>query len=149
MKLAIPKGNGGVYTFTNEGLKVGDKVFPLVDGWSHKGEWYVTGLSFKHDLDHDAFSIFACTGWRRTENKRKPHTIKRFDHPAGEPERIYTDKGYGPAQCYFKYLGIAEMPGLRRAGACKECGFDSECKIKQNRKDGCSFYKQKDKKQNG
>ena len=100
MKLAIPKGNGECHTFTNEGLKVGDKVFPLVSGWSHKGEWYLMYLEFHGD----ASSVFACTGWRSNEHKREPHTIISFDHPDGEPARIVTDRGYSPAQCYFKLI---------------------------------------------
>ena len=138
MKLAIPKGNGEFFTFTNEDLKIGDKVFPLLDGWSHGGKWYMTGLSFKHDLDHDAFSIFACTGWRRNEKRREPHTIMDFYVEDGL-RRIRTDKGYSPAEVYFKFTGIESMAGTE-AGPCSECGVEATCKLKQNRKGGCSFY---------
>lgn len=97
MKLAIPKGYGQFHKFTNEGLKVGDEVFPLIHGWSDKGEFYLT--SFDINSREDAFTVLAVTGW-----PSEPHTIKKIVKEEGEPLRIYTDKGYSPAEVYFKLI---------------------------------------------
>lgn len=102
MKLAIPKGGGEFYTFTNEDLKIGDKVFPLVHGWSHNGEWYLTDIAVWHDEDPE--NILACTGWSEKEEEREYHTIKDIVKYPNEPLRIITDRGYSPAQCYFKEI---------------------------------------------
>lgn len=144
MKLAIPKGDGGFYRFTNENLKVGDKVFPLVHGWSHKGEWYLTDLAFKHDLNHDAFSIFACTGWRKNEKLREPHTIKDFYVENGL-QYVHTDKGYSPVHVYFKDITPDEdKKFVSHRVNCIECKFDETCKLKTTKTDGCSFYMKKE-----
>lgn len=114
MRIAIPKGSGEFYTFSNEDLKVGDKVFPLVDGWSHNGRWHMTGLSFK---GKDVFSTLACTGWRKNESKREPHTIREFYFEDGL-RHVRTDKGYGNAEVYFKLLGIDGMDKMKKDGEC-------------------------------
>ena len=97
MKLAMPIGNGRFELFTNDGLHIGDQVFPLVNGYSHKGQWYLTGTY----LGEEADMIFACTGWRRNPNKREPHTIEAF-YPSDGQMYARTDRGYSPVEVYFK-----------------------------------------------
>lgn len=85
----------GEHLLTNEGLKLGDHVFPLVDGLRRNGKFYVAGLP---DPDDSAYTLLACTGF-----PSEPHTITEFYQDAGIP-CIRTDKGYSPAECYFKTI---------------------------------------------
>jgi hypothetical protein len=100
MKLALHKGDGEFFKFTNEGLKVGDQVYPLISGWSHNGEFYFVPC----DTHKDEFLMLAGTGWHPDPELREPHTIKSFEHPVEEPPRIRTDEGYGPDVVYFKEI---------------------------------------------
>lgn len=137
MKLAIPDGDGGFYTFTNENLKVGDEVFPLVNGWSHNGEWYLTDVVIHHDTS--AFHALALTGW-----PDEYHLIVQIVKSKNEPLRIYTNRGYSPAECYFKL--IEHVPSsIPSRVECSECRFDETCKIKKDKKvgGGCSFHGRK------
>lgn len=99
MKLAIPKGNCKFHLLTNEGIDIGDKVFPLLGGYSYDGEWYLTDVSIPLGNKLSAEHILAITGW-----PSEPHTVRAIVKPTNEPLRIYTDKGYSPAQCYFKKI---------------------------------------------
>lgn len=85
----------GEHLLTNEGLKLGDSVFPLVHGLQRNGKFYVAILP---DPDEDDFTLLACTGW-----PSEPHTITEFYQEGGIPH-IRTDHGYSPAECYFKSL---------------------------------------------
>ena len=90
---------------TNEGLQVGDKVFPMTHGLSRNGEYYLAGL-YSWDGDRDDFSILACTGF-----PSEPHTILEFgqDTSTGGTPYLRTDKGYGPSESYFKMLETKEI----------------------------------------
>ena len=95
MRLAIPKGNGVFHLLSNKNLKIGDKVFPLTTGYTHHGKYYVLDTCNYHN---NSYSLLACTGW-----PDQPHTIISLFQEDGLP-RIQTDKGEGPAACYFKEI---------------------------------------------
>lgn len=95
MNIAIPKKKGGkLYFLTNEGLKVGDEVFPIVSAFHEKGRLFVTDIIRTHE--DDPFNVDACTGWPLC-----PHIIRDFYKKEGL-SWIHTDKGYSPAEVYFK-----------------------------------------------
>ena len=72
---------------TNEGLKVGDKVFPISFGKT-------TGNKYKHMY----FDFNECVcGY-----PEDPHTILDLHHSEDKAYEIRTDKGYGPRESYFK-----------------------------------------------
>ena len=81
------------YFLTNDNLKVGDKVFPLVYTTHRKGKVYITGMI---GPEEDPHTILVCTGW-----PSEPHTIKDFYDDDGI-QWVHTDKGYSPAAVYFK-----------------------------------------------
>ena len=78
------------YTLSNDGLKVGDKVYPIARGRClDDGSWIL------HELD---FREFMC-GF-----PDEPHTIKDLKYSKSKPEEISTDKGYSPRECYYKIV---------------------------------------------
>ena len=97
MNIAIPKENGnGYHLLTNEGLKIGDKVFSLLFCYHNKDKIYVIDIRLHN---RDKRMIEACTGW-----PNDPHTIKEFYREDGL-QYIRTDMGYSPAYVYFKLIG--------------------------------------------
>lgn len=77
------------YTFSNENLKVGDKVFPISRG-------KVTDDKFEHwEFD---FRDFMC-GF-----PDEPHIILDLHHSNYKPYQSRTDHGYSPIECYFKII---------------------------------------------
>lgn len=89
MRIAIPKGNGEFHLLTNEGLSVGDKVFPIVHGWNDGKIWYLT------DIDYS----LVCSGW-----PTEPHTLLNLNHSDDKSYQVRTDHGYGPIEKYFKLI---------------------------------------------
>lgn len=89
MRIAIPTGAGDFARLTNEGLAVGDKVFPLTSGWTNGRKYYV--LRVTTDL--------TSSGW-----PSDPHTILDLNHGGSKSHEVRTDKGYGPRECYFKLM---------------------------------------------
>ena len=95
MNIAIPNGNGEFHLLTNERLAVGDQVFPMVHGYKKNGKFYL--LDF-NPTSYTPETLLAVTGWPSS-----PHTIKGFYLQDGL-EHIRTDKGYGPAESYFRIM---------------------------------------------
>ena len=94
MKIVIFKNNNR-YKFTNENIEIGDEVFPLVSGWHEDSTFYISHI----ENYEDEFRMLALTGW-----PSEPHTVLKFEKEKNEPLAIITDKGYSPAECYFKQL---------------------------------------------
>jgi hypothetical protein len=94
MNIAIYATKGGLRLLTNEGLKVGDKVFPLVQSYHTAGKLFVVSIPrFEKD---DPYSVSACTGW-----PDEPHTILDFYSQDGL-QWVHTNAGYSPVGVYFK-----------------------------------------------
>jgi hypothetical protein len=94
MNIALYVPKGGLRLFTNEGLQVGDKVFPLVSSYHKGGKLFI--VSIPRLEDDDPVTISACTGW-----PDEPHTVRSFYTEDGLPW-IRTAEGYSPAGVYFK-----------------------------------------------
>lgn len=84
------------YIFTNEGLKEGDKVFPIVRGRVIDGEFYYSDIILVNGMISTSFDY--CTGF-----PKEPHTIVdlKYDESYKSYE-VRTDHGYGPVESYFK-----------------------------------------------
>lgn len=80
--------NGKEVTLTNEGLKVGDQVFPISSGTTESGKYVHLEFNFKE----------AISGWHS-----RPHTIQSF-YMDGPVQYLRTDKGYSPVEKYFKIV---------------------------------------------
>jgi hypothetical protein len=94
MKIRIyDKEHKKEYFLSNQNLKVGDKVFPLLAGYTKGGTYYVS------DIRTEDFM----TGF-----PNDPHTIKDLHHSDYKPYQIRTDKGYGVAEIYFKLVADRE-----------------------------------------
>lgn len=96
MNIAIPNSDGTNSLLTNEGLKRGDEVFPLLHTYTTKGKVYVTKMA--PGCYPSAVTVLACTGW-----PSEPHVVTEFYNDDGIPH-IRTDKGYGVAITYFKLI---------------------------------------------
>lgn len=95
MKLEKVKNNVR-YTFTNEGLKGGDLVWPLIEG----------------RLTDDGY-IMHNTRWGEFDLK-DPHIIQNIRHSDERSHEVRTDKGYSPIEVYFKIIKKevqVEQPG--------------------------------------
>lgn len=75
------------YTLTNEGISVGDVVFPLAQGrCTEDGGWVL------HEIDYASM-------------KNTPHTILNLSYSSdSKPYEVQTDKGFGPVETYFKII---------------------------------------------
>ena len=86
MKIAIfIKGEIKPTLFSNEDLKEGDDVWPLVAGYT------------------DGTSYFVC----KIEKERiedPPHRILNLKHSTSKPYEVSTSSGYGPRESYFKRI---------------------------------------------
>lgn len=78
---------GRIYNLTNDGLSVGDAVFPI--SWGR-----ITGKKYAH---HEFCFKPSCTGF-----PDEPHTILDMHHSDDKGYEVRTDKGYGPRETYFK-----------------------------------------------
>jgi len=82
--------NGIRYTLSNEGLKEGDKVYPIARGRClDDGGWIL------HDFDFKEYS----SGF-----PDEPHTIIDLNHSGYKPYQVRTDFGYGPIEKYYKVV---------------------------------------------
>jgi len=95
MNIAISKECGEWILLTNEDLKIGDAVFPLVSTYHNNGKIFIIDMIRPSDSKE---SILACTGW-----PSHPHVVQRFFTEDGICY-IETDKGYSPAIQYFKII---------------------------------------------
>ena len=95
MKIAIPKQGNGWHLLSNEGLSVGDEVFPLVEGYSLGDKFFITDMIRSSD---EPFRVVACTGW-----PSEPHIIVDFYQNQGL-QWVRTNKGYGNIERYFKLI---------------------------------------------
>jgi len=76
--------------FSNENLSIGDRVFPLLWGMRHKGEYYASKILMLGEEHMHGYPD-------------RPHTIKEFYTTDGVA-MIRTDRGYSPAYEYFKEI---------------------------------------------
>lgn len=81
--------NGKEVTLTNEGLKVGDKVFSISHGTTASGKY----VHLEYDFSE------ACSGWHR-----RPATIESFYEDSRGIRYLRTNMGYSPEECYFKIV---------------------------------------------
>jgi len=98
MKIAIPIGNGGHHKLTNEGIRVGDQVFPCISGYQIDDRFYIMQIDTTRHL-HNPETMLACTGW-----PSEPHTVVEFYNDDRGLRHIRTDKGHSPAEVYFKVI---------------------------------------------
>ncbi len=80
--------NGKEVTLTNEGLKDGDKVFPISYGSTATKKYVHRQFDFRDFM----------SGW-----PNEPHTIQEF-YMDDEVRYVRTDCGYSPEECYFKIV---------------------------------------------
>jgi len=78
------------YTFSNENLQIGDKVFPIADGRVRED-----GSFILHNFSFEDYS----TGF-----PDEPHTIIDLKHSDYKPYEVRTEYGYSPAECYYKII---------------------------------------------
>jgi hypothetical protein len=78
------------YTFSNENLAVGDKVYPIAWGRCLEGDNWIL-----HNYDYNP----ACSGF-----PDEPHTILDLNYSKYKPEQFRTDMGFGPAEIYYKII---------------------------------------------
>ena len=89
MRIAIYTPATGQHDrFTNEGLDVGDEVWPLTHGWTD---------------DNNVYHVTDIQKWVWLEDGR-PHIIRNLRHSESKPYEVATDKGYGPRESYFKKI---------------------------------------------
>ena len=93
--------DGKRYLLSNEDLKVGDKTFPLTEGQTINGEYYVRNIrNPKTDRFFDACTSFP----------HDPHIIENLHHNDDfKPYEVRTNKGYGPREKYFKIVDSIEI----------------------------------------
>ena len=80
--------NGAEVTLSNEGLAIGDEVFPISFGSTESGKYIHIHFNFSE----------ACSGWHSS-----PHIVQSF-YMDGSVRYIRTDRGYSPEECYFKIV---------------------------------------------
>ena len=75
------------YTFSNENIQVGDKVFPIAHGRClDGGGWILHGFRYLSGFPDE------------------PHTILDLHHSDYKPYQVHTDHGYGPVEIYYKII---------------------------------------------
>jgi hypothetical protein len=82
--------NGLRYKLSNENLKVGDHVWPIVDGRLTENDFYL------HNLNWNAFEL------------EDPHIILNLNYSSGAYE-IQTNKGFGHKHKYFKIIEVEKQ----------------------------------------
>jgi hypothetical protein len=87
--------------FSNEDLKEGDEVFPIVESRLVNGEWYLTGLRLKDGMCSDEKQY--CTGFPNDS-----HKIINLSYSDYRPYEVRTNHGYGPIESYFKVINIVK-----------------------------------------
>ena len=101
--MKIEKVHSGIrYTLSNEGLKVGDSVFPIAMGRClEDGGWILNSFDFRGST----------TGF-----PDDPHTILDLDYDNGRQGKAYqvrTDRGYSPIECYYKITKTEEHTKIK------------------------------------
>lgn len=97
--------NGTRYTLSNEGLAVGDEVYPIARGRSlEDGGWIL------HEFDYSE----SCSGF-----PDEPHVIVDLDYSTYKPYQIRTDHGYGPIELYYKIIKIERQIEKKTGGLFK------------------------------
>lgn len=87
--------DGKKYKLSNQGLKAGDPVFPISQGFVGDDEKY-------HHQKFD-FRNFM-TGF-----PDEPHIILNLNHSDSKPFQVRTSHGYSPIECYFKIIEVEEL----------------------------------------
>lgn len=83
------------YVLSNENLKAGDKVFPLIHGRIlDSGEFHL------HGLEWDSRSL---------DFPDEPHTIRKFDTKMNKMPYAITNFGYSPICVYFKVIKMEQQ----------------------------------------
>ena len=75
------------YTLSNENLKVGDKVYPILTGRVTDDEKFII-----HEIEYES------------NFPDKPHTIRDLNNSDFKPFQVRTNKGYSPIEKYFKIV---------------------------------------------
>lgn len=82
------------YTLTNENLKEGDRVYPILNGRVREdGTFIIHDIEFMSKYQKD-FNTSGFPG--------EPHRIENLKHSDYKPYEVRTDHGYGPIEKYFK-----------------------------------------------
>src|SRR5688500_2914960 len=95
MNLEIVKNNLR-YTLSNKGLKIGDRVWPLLKG---------------RTLDNGSFNLHKVY-WKDFRID-EAHVIKSYDE---KTNTIHTSHGYSPAIVYYKIIKIEEQVDMSQTG---------------------------------
>ena len=88
--------DGVRYVFSNDDIKVNDKVFPIAEGrLSDDSEFIYKGFTFEDYM----------TGF-----PNDPHTILNLKHSTDcKAYEVRTDMGFGPVEKYFKIVSIKPL----------------------------------------
>lgn len=90
------------YTLSNEGLAMGDKVYPIGNGRVRDdGSWIL------HELDFTDFT----SGF-----PDEPHTIENLNYSDYKPCEVRTDHGFSPIESYFKVIKKEQQVTVDRGG---------------------------------
>jgi hypothetical protein len=86
------------YTLTNEGLRVGDEVYPIGQGRCLDGGGWIF-----HKIDfHESYMDFP----------NDPHKIINLKHSDYKPYEVRTDHGYGPRETYYKIVKVEHQESI-------------------------------------
>jgi hypothetical protein len=93
------------YTLTSDGLKEGDRVYPIVNGRvQDDGTFIIHDIEFRSthfDLNTSGFPD-------------EPHIIEDIKHSDYKPYQVRTDHGYSPIERYFKIEKIEKRCVTKR-----------------------------------
>ena len=95
--MKIEKVHEGIrYTFSNDDLKAGDKVYPLAHGRClDDGGWIL------HEIE---FMSHRVEGLNTSGFPDEPHTILNLKYSDSKPYEVQTDFGWGPKEMYYKVI---------------------------------------------
>ena len=94
------------YTLTNDNLKNGDRVYPIVNGRVQDDGTFII-----HDIE---FASRYVEGLNTSGFPYEPHTIEDTKHSDYKPYQVRTDHGYSPIERYFKIEKIEKRCVTKR-----------------------------------
>jgi hypothetical protein len=94
------------YTLTNDGLKKGDRVYPILNGRVQDDGTFII-----HDIEFESRYV---EGLNTSGFPDEPHTIEDIKHSDYKPYQVRTDHGYGPIEKYFKIEKIEKRIVTKR-----------------------------------
>lgn len=101
--------NGVRYTLSNEGVQVGDQVYPIA-----RGRCLPDGGWILHEIEFESHRV---AGLNTSGFPDEPHTILDLNHSEDKAYQVRTDHGYSPIECYFKITKREELRETTKPGA--------------------------------